>query len=175
MWAPLVVLALFSFGWVGGAWLNPVLHTWLFPGAHETEHEGAVSHVMLIVLSSVTSLGGIAVGWWIWAKKLPAWEGFDLSKWNPVQKMAGRQWGIDEVLTDGTVRFSGRLGALTNWVDKWVVDGIVNLVGIVARMVGGGFGKSQTGFVRGYALLMQIGALVFVGYLIYAITVVTGK
>jgi NADH-quinone oxidoreductase subunit L len=174
MWAPLAVLAVFSLGWIGGGWLdhNETFLKWLYPNAEGGGHEGPVSHIVLIIASTVTSLGGIAIGWWIWAKKLPVWEGFDLAKWNPVQRWAGRQWGIDEVLTDGTVRVSGRLGTVFNWIDKWVVDGLVNLVGIIAKLFGGGIRKSQTGYVRGYALLMQIGAVAFIGYLLYAM--VTG-
>ena len=172
MWVPLVVLAVFSFGWVGGGWLdhNETFLKWLYPASEPAGQEGAVSHLALIALSTVTSLGGIAVGLWIWGKKLPVWEGFDLSKWNKVQLWAGRQWGIDEVLTDGTIRLSGWIGSVMNWLDKWV-DGLVNLVGIVAKLFGGGVRKSQTGFVRGYALLMQIGAVALVGYLLYAMTV----
>ena len=168
MWVPLVILAVFSIGWVGKLLAdspNYSLEKWLYPAHEVGEHAGSVPHMVLIALSLVTSLGGIALGWWIYSKKLPDWEGFDLSKWNPVQKLAGNQWRIDTVLTDGSIKAGGALGNLMSAIDKYVVDGIVNLVGLTAKLVGGGVRKSQTGLVRTYALWMQIGAIAIIGYL----------
>ncbi|MBL8064891.1 MAG: NADH-quinone oxidoreductase subunit L [Chthonomonadaceae bacterium] len=172
MWVPLAVLAVFSLFWVG-AWLENghVLKTWL-TGHHAAEsHDGPLSKSVLIVLSFVVSLGGIAVGWWLWAKKLPTWEGFDLSKWNPIQRWAGRQWGIDNVLSDGSVRAGGGIGTVSAWIDKNIIDGAVNMVGGLAKLLGGLVRQTQTGNVRSYALFMQIGIVAFIGYLIYVLTV----
>lgn len=166
MWLPLVVLAVFSLGWIG-FWLenNHLFLEWLYPGAHP-EHGEAVSHGMLITLSAVTSLGGIALGWWLWAKKLPVWEGWDLTKWNPIQRKATTQFGIDKALSDDMVKVGGRIGNVSAWIDRNIIDGLVKLVGGLATLLGGGVKSTQTGYVRGYALLMQIGAVVFVGYLL---------
>lgn len=170
MWIPLAILAVFSFGWIGGAWLDKeeTFLRWLYPATAHEAHHGPVSHEMLIAISTFTCLAGIGVGFWLWAKKMPAWEGFDLSKWNPVQKMAGRQWGIDKVLTDDTIKLSGVIGNVSAWTDKYIVDGIVNGVGSLVKLFGGGIRQTQTGYVRGYALIMQIGVVAFVGYLLYA-------
>lgn len=166
MWAPLAILAIFSLGWLG-AWLgsNEVLLHWLYPGAEEA-HGEAVPHMALIAISTVTSLGGIAVGWWLWAKKLPDWEGWDLSKWNPIQRRATGQFGIDRRLADDTVKIGGGIGNASAWFDRTIVDGLVNFVGRLAALLGGGVRSSQTGYVRSYALLMQIGAVAFIGYLL---------
>ena len=172
MWIPLVVLAVFSFGWIGGGWLdkNETFLRWLYPHAEHGGHHGAVSHQALIAISTVTCLAGILTGFWLWGKKLPTWEGFDLTKWNPVQKMAGNQWGIDKVLSDDTVKLGGVLGGLSMAFDKYVIDGIVNGLGSLTKLIGGGVRQFQTGNVRAYALIMQIGVVAFIGYLLYAMT-----
>ncbi len=175
MWLPLAVLAVFSLGWVGAllyensAWK---LKYWLFPAAKkaaEHAHDGPVATWMLIALSFATSLGGIALGLWLYWRRLPDWEGWDLSKWNPLQKASQRQFGIDEVLGDGSVKAGAAVGSVTWAFDRWVVDGLVNLVGGLGRLFGGVVRKAQSGYVRGYALLMEIGVVAIVGYLLYQI------
>ncbi|MBS1724471.1 MAG: NADH-quinone oxidoreductase subunit L [Armatimonadetes bacterium] len=177
MWLPLVILAVFSFGWIGGAWLdkNEAFFKWLYPGAEMAAHGEAVSHMTLLILSTATSVGGVLLGLWLWGRKMPTWEGFDLAKWNPVQKAAGKQWGIDWFLTDGSIKTGGVLGSFLWAIDRWVIDGFVNIVGYLARWTGGLVRKSQTGYVRGYALMMQLGAALFVGYLIYTIVIGVGR
>ncbi len=168
MWMPLVVLAFFSFGWVGGAWLDKseFLFKWLYPMAEEAHHGEMVSHTALVAISTCTALGGILIGIWLYFKKMPDWEGFDATKWNPIQRAAGNQWGIDNLFTNGSLRLGAVIGTISAGIDKYVIDGIVNLTGGVAKLFGGLIRKSQTGNVRAYALWMQIGALAFVGYLL---------
>jgi NADH:ubiquinone oxidoreductase subunit 5 (subunit L)/multisubunit Na+/H+ antiporter MnhA subunit len=55
---------------------------------------------------------------------------------------------------------------VASWFDKWVVDGLVNLTGYVTRGFAGTGKWVQTGYVRSYALLMEIGVA---GVLIYAV------
>ncbi|MBS1713919.1 MAG: NADH-quinone oxidoreductase subunit L [Armatimonadetes bacterium] len=171
MWVPLAVLALFSFGWIGGI-LNDQerFFHWLYPLKEAAEHHGPVPHTMLIVLSTVTSVGGILVGFWIWGKKLPDWEGFDLTKWNPVQKWAGRQWGYDALVSDGSVKAGAAVGWLSQGFDK-IVDGVVVGIAGVTKGLGALLTATQTGKVRGYALLMQVGAAAFIGYVLYVLSV----
>ncbi len=168
MWVPLAILAVGSLGTTG--WFldkNETFLKWLQPGTELAEGH-MVAHSVLLTLSLVTSLGGIALGWFLWAKKLPAKEGWDMAKWNSFMRSSNGQFGIDETLAEGSIKLSGGLGAFLAWCDRWLVDGVVNLVGILTKFIGGGVRKSQTGYVRAYALLMQFGVVAFVGYLIYA-------
>jgi NADH-quinone oxidoreductase subunit L len=174
MWLPLVVLAVFSLGWLG-AWLyeGGVLKTWLTGMPYKSKH-GPVSHEILIGLSFLTSLGGIALGLWMYWKKLPESESWDLKKWSPLRLAASRQFAIDEVLGEGSIKAGGVIGSVSWAFDRYVVDGIAHLIALVS----GGFGHAlkwvQGGYVRGYALLMQIGVVVLIGYLIYAVSMAGG-
>ncbi|HEX7376162.1 MAG TPA: hypothetical protein VF278_03570, partial [Pirellulales bacterium] len=52
------------------------------------------------------------------------------------------------------------------WFDRWVVDGLVNLVGKVPVAVGSLMRSLQNGLVQFYALAMMLGMLVLVGTLL---------
>jgi NADH-quinone oxidoreductase subunit L len=174
MWLPLAVLAVFSLGWFG-AWLyeGGVLKTWLTGLPYETKH-GPVPHEALIGLSFLTSLGGIALGLWKYWRKLPESEGWDLAKWSPLRLAAARQFAIDDALTGGSIKAGGVLGAVAWAFDRYVVDGLVHLVAMIAGGLGHALKWSQSGYVRGYALLMQAGVVVLIGYLIYAVSTAGG-
>jgi NADH-quinone oxidoreductase subunit L len=50
------------------------------------------------------------------------------------------------------------------WVDANIVDGIVNGVGELIRSIAGSLRRVQSGFVRAYALLISLGALVVLAW-----------
>ncbi|MCW5936582.1 MAG: NADH-quinone oxidoreductase subunit L [Fimbriimonadaceae bacterium] len=170
MWMPLVVLAIFSLGWFGYLlYESPQfsLEHWLgFAHGHGEEgHHGPVSHTTLLLISAVTSLGGIALAFALYWKKLPEREGWDMAKWNPVQRFVGGR-GID--ITGFSLSVGNMLGSLSKAFDA-TIDFVVNGVGMVSKGLGGVGRLVQTGYVRAYALLMQIGVILLVGYVILTI------
>ena len=183
MWVPLAVLAVASvlggyllkngtdlskaFSFLGGESGPAVMEHWLYPHAAEAAGHHPVSHLTLLIVSLVAAFGGMAVGWLMYAKNLPESEGWDMAKWAGWRKAAGRQFGIDHALSDGSVELGGKVGDFTAAFDRTVIDGIVNGVGSVASGLGGILGRFQRGYVRGYALLMQLGAAALVGYFFY--------
>jgi NADH-quinone oxidoreductase subunit L len=74
-------------------------------------------------------------------------------------------WTFDGQVVDGAVNGSGALTRITSWVshmaDKYVVDGLVNLVGWTASEGSLSLRRLQTGLVQNYALLMVIGVFAF--------------
>jgi len=75
-------------------------------------------------------------------------------------------WAFDRNVVDGAVNGSGWFTILTSWishlVDKYLVDGLVNLVGGVLERSSFVFRRVQTGLVQNYALVMLVGVFVFV-------------
>jgi NADH:ubiquinone oxidoreductase subunit 5 (subunit L)/multisubunit Na+/H+ antiporter MnhA subunit len=59
-------------------------------------------------------------------------------------------------------------GLLLKVVDIGIIEGIVNGAGSVARWAGGLLREFETGFVQQYAFGMILGALVVVGYIVFA-------
>jgi NADH-quinone oxidoreductase subunit L len=75
----------------------------------------------------------------------------------------------DSHIIDGTVNGAGWItrfaGSLSNWWDKWVIDGmLVNGPAILARLLSYPARLVQWGLVQWYALVMIIGLLGFVYY-----------
>ena len=52
-----------------------------------------------------------------------------------------------------------RVGAILGWIDRYVVDGVVNLVGWFTLEIGAFVRRFQTGRVRDYALAVVVGAI----------------
>src|SRR5262249_24809190 len=71
---------------------------------------------------------------------------------------------VDGMGVDGTgwlTRFSSRLSM---WWDKWIVDGLVNLSGILVRLLSTPVRILQTGVVSNYALLIVLGLISLLFY-----------
>jgi NADH-quinone oxidoreductase subunit L len=58
------------------------------------------------------------------------------------------------------------LALVAYWFDRWVIDGLVNLVGRIPIAVGSMLRSLQNGLVQFYALAMMLGMLVLVGTLL---------
>jgi NADH-quinone oxidoreductase subunit L len=75
-------------------------------------------------------------------------------------------WAFDRRVVDGVVNGSGWVTVFASWlsslVDRYVVDGAVNLVGRSSEESSFVFRRVQTGLVQNYALLMLAGVCAFV-------------
>ncbi len=75
-------------------------------------------------------------------------------------------WVFDRNVVDGAVNGSGWLTIFTSWfsgiLDKYIVDGLVNLVGSIMQESSFVFRRLQTGLIQNYALLMLFGVFAFV-------------
>ena len=82
-------------------------------------------------------------------------------------------WAFDRGVVDGAVNGTGWFTVFTSWVshllDKYLVDGLVNLVGYVVEESSFVFRRWQTGLVQNYALLMLFGVFAFVSVYLYSI------
>ncbi len=75
-------------------------------------------------------------------------------------------WTFDRHVVDGAVNGSGWMTIFSSWfsgiIDKYLVDGLVNLVGSVLQESSFVFRRLQTGLIQNYALLMLFGVFAFV-------------
>jgi NADH-quinone oxidoreductase subunit L len=183
MWFPLAVLALLST--IGGAILagfkplttlfgietTHLFEAWNAPAAeaHTFNHEifhGSLQLEWALVLTSVAA-AILGIGYMIvkYRKGLPD----DEREMKGLRSLAGNQWAYDKTMYDIFVRAGGRFSqGFYRWFDKGVIDGV--FVNGSAKLVGGFgllFRKTQTGYVRYYAMAMLIGVVVILGYLVY--------
>jgi NADH-quinone oxidoreductase subunit L len=110
-------------------------------------------------LSVLLALAGIAIGWLVFAP-------------NPLRKLPGilvDKWRIDELYNGYIVDPLTTLSREGFWkgFDLGVIDGIVNGAGYFTVALGSLLRRVQVGFIRGYAALIVLGAIVLLGYFIY--------
>ncbi len=185
MTVPLIVLAALSLagGWVGIPYamsslvgvkdanvfsktLEPVVAEINTPAAAKAR-ENAAAHSpeavsterWLAVASTLLAIFGIFIG-------------FLLFRNNPLRGMPRileEKWRLDEFYNGYIVDPITSLSREGLWkgFDVGLVDGVVNGIGNFVAAVGSGARRIQVGYVRSYAAVVVLGALVVIGYFIY--------
>jgi NADH-quinone oxidoreductase subunit L len=158
MTIPMAILALGSL--VAGFLLvlGGSLQDFLTPSVGESIEEGAhtISPVVLSVITLAVVLGGVAAAWWLVGRKpVPAEPP---TKVTVATKAARRSLFGDDINESVFMRPGAYLTRALVFFDNRGVDGVVNGL---AALVGGSSARlrrTQTGFVRSYALSMLAGA-----------------
>lgn len=154
MWAPLVVLAVFTA--ILGFWNTPFAHGFFdFVGAggllgYQGEFEFAPFDQLAqasVAISLGAAFAGIILGWFLYG-----WHPIRVSQPDPLSRL-GIFWRIPlnkywldqlygyKINEDGTAkaglfpRFMILLGRVAYWFDRTVVDGIVRLIGYLGAML----------------------------------------
>ena len=70
---------------------------------------------------------------------------------------------IDGLLVNGTRHLTVAVALVSGFFDKYVVDGLVNLVGWLSQAGSGALRRAQTGLVQQYALVLAAGVVALVG------------
>jgi len=186
MTVPLIILAAGSVlaGFVGvpavlggGNWfhrylqpaIGPIVHAG-DPGmhgeaaAHGAAHASAGLELALMALSVAVGIAGILLARHLYLKNT-ALPGRIADRVKGLYRLVYNKYFVDEAYEASIVRPGYKLSEslLFRIVDVAVIDGIVNGVGIAARIVGSTVRLIQTGVVRTYALIFLLGII----YLIY--------
>jgi NADH-quinone oxidoreductase subunit L len=87
----------------------------------------------------------------------------------PLHTLLSQKYYVDALYEGLIVRrsFYRVVAALANWIDRRIVDGIVDLVGWFFRNIGSAVARLQTGQVQGYATAVALGSLLIIlGFLL---------
>ncbi len=80
-------------------------------------------------------------------------------------------WRFDSNIVDGAVNgsaWSAVEGAVgSGWWDRWIVDGLVRLIGGFVKTLSWPVRLIETGYMQNYALVMIFGVLIFIGYVLW--------
>jgi NADH-quinone oxidoreductase subunit L len=120
--------------------------------------EHGESHALVATISVILALGGIALAAFFYLGETR--EAEVLSKtWimRPLVALSQNKFYFDELYTVLVVWPGLSIAAICYWLDRWLVDGLVNFVGRVPRAVGTALRGMQSGLVQLYALLMVLG------------------
>ncbi|MBD2164188.1 NAD(P)H-quinone oxidoreductase subunit F [Calothrix membranacea FACHB-236] len=105
-------------------------------------------YVVGILVSS--TLVGVAIGSVIYLDK--AWSRSRILAWRFLQDLLGYDFYIDQVYKVTVVSAVAILSKISAWSDRYVIDGLVNLVGFAAILSGQGLKYSISGQSQGYML-----------------------
>jgi NADH-quinone oxidoreductase subunit L len=159
MTVPLVILAVFAvfLGWVGTeATGNPFERFVHYSGAPAPPF---VPWVELVTTAVALAGWGAAGAVYLWRVVPPE----ALRRQFPaVYALLARRYYVDDVYGWVFLRAGGALVWLAGACDRYVVDGLVNLVGWLARQTGWGLRYVQTGRAETYLLLVALGVVVIV-------------
>lgn len=105
-------------------------------------------YVVAILLSS--TLVGVAIGATMYLDK--AWSRSRILAWRFWQDLLGYDFYIDQVYKVTVVSAVAILSKISAWSDRYLIDGLVNLVGFAAILSGQGLKYSISGQSQGYML-----------------------
>jgi len=159
-------------GLVGAGDVN-LFHHWLAPAIHEVGgahgaaevHHGASLELGLMALAIAIAGAGIGLAWSLYAPGREAAPARLAENLGALYRLSRNLFWVDELYDAVILRPFYRLSRWFGAFDRWIVDGVVNLTGIVADVSGQLLKLFQTGYVRNYALLFFLGVVVILWYL----------
>ena len=159
MWAPMAVLAV---GSVASGYLlysGKAIVKWLAPVVDKDHHEHAefLPPIVVTTLAVVAVIIGVSIAFIKYRGELSDRAPSEVSIFTRVTRRDLLQDDANEFLF---MRPGQKLTQLLVKTDESVIDGAVRAVGSSALGSARGMRKLQTGYVRNYALLILIGALV---------------
>jgi len=159
MVVPLAILAVFAvfLGWVGAESLgNPFERFIHFPGV-----EPVPASFGLLLLSIAIAVAGWAAAAVIYVWRIVPSESLrQAMPW--AYTLLVRRYFVDDIYAWVFLGLGGVVMRLAGLFDRYVIDGLVNLTGWLARQVGLGLRYIQTGREETYLLLVFLGVVVIV-------------
>ncbi|MDE0483200.1 MAG: NADH-quinone oxidoreductase subunit L [Candidatus Poribacteria bacterium] len=167
MWVPLAILAIPSA--LIGLLLGVGVHNSWFH--HFTEKVAGFkgealegSAIPFMIISSIVGILGIAYAWTRYKDRVPSAE-----PTNALQKLVANKFYVDEVYNTFIVQPIKNASHFLLWklFDTGIIDGIVNGVAALIRVIGGTLRRLQTGLVQVYIVSMVLGIVLFLAYYLF--------
>jgi NADH-quinone oxidoreductase subunit L len=144
---------------------------------HESAGGHHADHTWIAVVSFFIALIGIGVAAFLYlgdqrevqaiSKELQLRQNPRLRGVSPYQ-LSAHKFYFDEIYDFLIVRPMRRFAQWTYWIDRHLVDGLVNLVGRIPPALGSVMRSLQMGLVQFYALAMVLGALILLAVRLWA-------
>ena len=185
MWFPMVLLgvaAVFSGYLLNPQWVEEFgipkhwITEFLIEGLKSTPLGGVVHlevpafNRWMAAASTVIALAGIGLASVLYLRRSAANKD-PLEAIKPVHALLSRKYFVDELYEDVIVRrsFYNGLARAADWVDRVLVDGVVDVIGLISRNLGPNFiSRFQTGEVQAYGIALTLGSLlILLGFLVF--------
>ena len=147
------------FGLIPSHWLTDYFASGLHDG-----HHAPPFNIAIAVISNVVALAGIGLAALAYAWPRPFVDQDPLARGGPVHTLLAQRYYLDH-LYEGVIVgrvFYRAVVAVTDWLDRNIVDGIVGLIGWVSRNIGSLIALAQNGQVQTYPLMAAIGGVVII-------------
>ncbi len=176
MTIPLLILAvgaLFA-GFVGVPPEHGLIHDYLHDTFLAAEAAGLMHApstafvVTLMAISTVIAVFGILIAFSIYLRKRPAPE--TIGGAAPfIHALLVNKYYLDDLYDLVVAGGTRSIGWLLAWFDLNVVDGLVNLVGVVVSLAGNGLRRFQTGRLENYAFSVALGTALVLAFYIFMV------
>jgi len=128
------------------------------------------AHTALILISGFGAIFGVFVAAYFHGPK--GWQGLFVGgrteagkcrmdavakRMGPIPRMAENKWYVDEFYAMVFVTPLRVIAHIFHWIDKLLLDGLVNLFGFLPRVFAWIIRPSQSGVLQGYAVSMAGG------------------
>lgn len=143
-------------GLPGSVWMHHAFQSFLGMG-RESENLAQASIVMTV--SIIVGLAGIVTAFifYVAAPVIPSTLG---KIFKPLFTLSYNKFYFDEIYSAVLIRpFKNLADRVLAWFDQFVIDGLVNFVGILTGFVSAMVRRLQTGFVQNYLLILFAGVL----------------
>ncbi|MQG10829.1 MAG: NADH-quinone oxidoreductase subunit L [SAR202 cluster bacterium] len=151
-------------------WITGFLGDGLQAARDIHEHGGTLDFSRwMAIVSTVAALSGIGLAVLLYQRRRD--QRTDLvERVRPVHTLLSQKYYMDSLYENLIVRkgFYKIVAGFTDWIDRNLVDGIVDLIGWFFRNIGTAIGKFQTGQVQAYATGIAFGVLAIILALLLA-------
>jgi NADH:ubiquinone oxidoreductase subunit 5 (subunit L)/multisubunit Na+/H+ antiporter MnhA subunit len=116
----------------------------------------------IAIISTGAALVGMVAALGLYLRR--RWRPEPLELLGPVHTLLAQRYYIDHLYEGLLVRrgFYRIFAGISDWIDRRIVDGIVDLVGWFFRNIGSAIGRFQTGQVQVYGTAVAFGILLII-------------
>jgi NADH-quinone oxidoreductase subunit L len=162
MTVPLIILAVFAAG-VGAVLALPpfsLFGNFLLRTPGLVKAPEAAPAYLLMGVSAIVAAAGIGLAWWMYVRQ-PGSASQVAQAIRPAYVLSSNKFFIDELYDYFLIKPVVGFAQFLRVMDQYVVDGLVDIIGNIPRLLGALFWPIQNGLVQYYALLMLLGLTVF--------------
>lgn len=166
---PMILLALLAIvsGYVNTPWFGTFLGDWLVEGNAALGDGHVDGPFWIMIVATILSLMGIVLAYLIYVKKSISndWLGGEESVF---YSLFANKYYIDEMYGYTVVPLTKGIAWFLSFIDKYIVGGIVYLVGYLVMLLGRMGSRFQTGQVQQYGVVALVGLAILL--VVFAIT-----
>ncbi|MEZ4409869.1 MAG: NADH-quinone oxidoreductase subunit L [Polyangiales bacterium] len=146
------------------AFLEPAVGDAFVRYGHAVMEDAHKQELLTMALGVLAFLVGTGAAWWVYIAQEGKPADMVSERVPGLYRLVCDKWRIDELYDKTFVRGAKLSAGFAAGFDRYVIDGLVNLTGIVAMALGRVVKPLQTGAVQVYGALIGVGALGLVAW-----------